>query len=273
MGETLAEFMEKYQTNENDDAYGACRQELEELLEQAVSADQVETVQRRLFPDSAPVLDSERQESVEKDEQDDFSIYNNEDAKHDDASLDLIPDIPPAAKLATASWKAYWVEMESLTGWSIRTGGKPYLYVRPGRNTRGESKLGVDYFDTLEDVQAFARQHYGWCGTSKVEVICPRCRHLVTRYTRQDYYPLPLTTHGIVDLYQDWPPQTQNTLRAARTHFTEEHEGVELPWGIRVKNSNRGSPKLANGKPDNSKYRRMLRSSPKKKAAARSKLG
>jgi hypothetical protein len=76
MGETLAEFMEKYQTNENDDAYGACRQELKELLEQAVSADQVETVQRRLFPDSAPVLDSERQESVEKDEQDDFSIYN-----------------------------------------------------------------------------------------------------------------------------------------------------------------------------------------------------
>jgi hypothetical protein len=58
-----------------------------------------------------------------------------------------------------------WSEMETVGGWTVRTGGRPYFFVKPGRTTiPGESKLGVDYFDPKADVEAFACQHYGWRG-------------------------------------------------------------------------------------------------------------
>jgi hypothetical protein len=55
--------------------------------------------------------------------------------------------------------------MQAVGGWTLRTGGRPFVFVKTGRNTiPAESKLGVDHFDTEADVEAFARQHNGLRG-------------------------------------------------------------------------------------------------------------
>jgi hypothetical protein len=136
--------------------------------------------EKRVQPEAQPSTASKNNEVLselqESLEQDVFPIGNNDElhrnntnvdngnddnANEGDASLAPIPSIRP-----TASWKAAWKEMESMNGWTLLTGGRPYLYVKPGRHTRlGELKLGIDYFDTEADVQTFARQHYGWIGS------------------------------------------------------------------------------------------------------------
>ena len=343
----LMEFSEQYEDNENDDAYRACLQELEELLlEQHRLVDEVETnvvtvasetetsqsqqqlqenqdiggtLQMQPHPESAsassssqavtsgsvPVVEEpashlQQPAPVQKqgtvltvEPQDDFPMDNN-DMLHDDNTnaianedddriLALIPTILP-----TAPWETYWREMEAVGGWTLRTGGRPYLYVKPGRNTRrGESKLGIDYLDTEEDVQAFARLHYGWCGNSddandvgqdtqgivsaavvtpspsKVPVLvkCPICSDTLTTYRGQDRIPLPLTADGIADWDQDWPTRKSigNKVTLARGHFTANHKLVDLPWCIRRKNAKRGSPKHPNGMPDFGLYKSLYR--------------
>ena len=158
----------------------------------------------------------------------------------------------------------------------MRTGGRPYLYIRPGCNTRsGESKFGVDYFDNKKDVQAYARQRYGWRGNdtlagthtppnettqsmvvtpspNRLEVVCPIYGVVVTTYTQKDDASLPLTTDGIVDWYRPWPKGTENPLRLARAHYVGKHlgdgilpNGTDTPLGIRYKNKKRNIEMLS----------------------------
>jgi hypothetical protein len=189
----LTEFSERNQGNEKATA---CLSELEELIEQALTVVvenpvdtavvATETSQRQQqepssseptsrLPQAAPVekqgtalavetssqdgeVPSERQEPVD---QDDFPMDDNDQVQDDDDDED---DVIPSNRLAIP-WDPFWGDMESICGWTLRTGGRPYLYVKPGCVTRpGESKLGVDYFDNKEDVQAYARQRYGWRG-------------------------------------------------------------------------------------------------------------
>jgi hypothetical protein len=118
---------------------------------------------RRLFQQSAGTLAEEKgtvSEGQEPVEQDDFPTDN---ASYDDSEVGDYDTIP-REKLAMP-WEMFWGEMEGVCGWTKRAGGQPYRYVKPGHISRpGESKVGVDYFDEEADVQAYARQHYGWRG-------------------------------------------------------------------------------------------------------------
>jgi hypothetical protein len=279
----IREFSKRNAGSENDTAYQACIQELRELIDEVIEQEetadtveassslvqdllevQVETADtveassspavtsrtcRRLF--RQPALAEEHgtlSEGQELEEQDDLPIdnANNDDSDEDDDFA--IPSI----RLAIP-WDSFWGDMESICGWVLRTGGRPYLYVKPGCNTRpGESKLGVDYFDNKEDVQAYACQRYGWRGNdhadvdhapspNRVEVRCPICTVLVLTFTQKDDAVLPLTTDGIADWNQPWPKGTENPLRRARSHF-EGHlrdgilpNGDDAPVGIRFK--------------------------------------
>jgi hypothetical protein len=148
--------------------------------EQALFVVQVETVEtaeassspvvtsrtcRRLFQQPSGTLAEEHgtvSDGQEPVEQDDFPIDNANDDDSEEGDDDAIP-----SNRLSLPWDPFWGDMESVCGWTLRTGGRPYLFVRPGRNTRpGESKLGVDYFDNEVDVQAYARQHYGWRGNT-----------------------------------------------------------------------------------------------------------
>jgi hypothetical protein len=75
-------------------------------------------------------------------------------ANNDDSTKTTTTLFPAFAYyLAILPWDPFWGDMESICGWTLRTGGQPFLYV----NTRpGDSRVGVDYFDNNEDVQAYA---------------------------------------------------------------------------------------------------------------------
>jgi hypothetical protein len=128
--------------------------------------------------------------------------------------------------------------MEDPGRWTLSTGGKPFLYIKPGcKKIKRELIVGVDHFDNLADVQTYARQHYGWQGNdteglsnagktspnqktqvmavtpspSNVKLICPICYKFITTYRKQSRDPLPLTTYGNSDWDGDWPrPSAQN---------------------------------------------------------------
>jgi hypothetical protein len=303
----LMDFSEEYEDNKNDVHYQACLQELEELIVQAMPQPQSEAqteTQSGKASKEKEVL-SERPESVE---QDDFPMDNDDQVHDDNDDVDDVDDdddnvdfslVPIPGIPLTASWESYWSEMEAASGWTLRTGGIPFLYIKPGRNTRpGESELGVDYFNTKADVQAFAREQYGWRGDdndhvnqdtecivspaqttpnqktqsmvvtpspSRVEVQCPICLKVTTTYSCEDRIPLPLTADGIADWYQCWPKGTDNPRRAASAHFKKEHHDIEdtkfikWPCSIRPKNKKRDIVKLPNGKADKTTYARLLR--------------
>jgi hypothetical protein len=87
----------------------------------------------------------------------------------------------------------------------------------------------------------------------------PICGKHLTTYSGQDRIPLPLKSHGIADWYQHWPKGTENPQRAARGHFLQEHQHVEPPCGIKLKNKKRDIAKLPNGKADRSTYASLRR--------------
>lgn len=173
----LMDFAEQYErnnndtNNENDGAYQACLQELEGLLEETflrVQDDIVETVEQA---SSLPVVKLRTIQIVEKlltrrrlFQQ---SALAEERGDVSQSQSDLF--LPPIECL-TASWEAFWHKLECDGKWALRTGGKPYLFIKPGRNSiPGESKVGVDYYDNKADMQAYAREHYGWRGSDGSE--------------------------------------------------------------------------------------------------------
>ena len=91
---------------------------------------------------------------------DDQEVDNNEDKE--EGHVDDLPSIPEIN--ARDPWDTVWAEMQQ-AGWHFMTGGKPYKYIKPGRNSRpAESQEGQDYFTTLADLQQFAQDNYGWVG-------------------------------------------------------------------------------------------------------------
>jgi hypothetical protein len=154
-------------------AYRACWQELEELIERALLVEQVESVETveassspvRPWWTSLPVEEhgtvSEGQEPVG---QDDFPIdnTNDDDDDDDDDGSEEEEDSAIPSNRPSSPWDPFWRDMESICGRISHTGGRPYLFVKPGRNTRpGESRLGVDYLNNAVDLQGYASQHHG----------------------------------------------------------------------------------------------------------------
>jgi hypothetical protein len=204
---TLAQDEDNSNSKDQQEAYQACLDELEELLEQAAeetveettsspddtdttnSNESFESSERNVVVAKAPAVEPANvavtvnvsipaitATSKAQPQADDFPVDNNDNneeediasSKHNDSpeKVTPIPSIQPRD-----TWDVVWAEMENMAGWWRRTGGKPYLYIKPGRNTRpGESVAGVDYFDTIEQVQDFCRQHYGWLGPPDTDV-------------------------------------------------------------------------------------------------------
>jgi len=63
------------------------------------------------------------------------------------------------------SWSDAWKKMRD-SGWTWKTGSglmTDYYYIKPGCKTKGGVK-GQDYFESVDDVKAFAMRNYGWRG-------------------------------------------------------------------------------------------------------------
>jgi hypothetical protein len=121
------------ENKEKDEGYRTCLQEVEEVLDQALAQPQ-SPVHTERQPGQGSMEKGVLSQHPESMEQFDFPMNGNDQVHDDDDNSSLV-------RSTYGYLRALLEQMEAVAGWTCRTGGKPFIYIKPG-----------------------PRGHYGWRG-------------------------------------------------------------------------------------------------------------